>query len=164
MRTPAQQAASRANGARSRGPKTPEGKRRSSLNRISHGLLAKTTVLQKESRAGFERFLRQHVEKFAPRDPVEYAAVEELCSAEWRLRRLWSMERKAVDLELAAQSSSDDLECIVQAYNSMVRKHPHFQFFQRYENRLAYLARQALHRLMALQKQETTFEPKESLP
>ena len=44
-----QSAASRANGARSRGPVTPQGKRNSSRNGIRHGLLSKTITLQGES-------------------------------------------------------------------------------------------------------------------
>jgi hypothetical protein len=47
-RTPAsaaRAAASRANGGKSRGPKTPQGKDRSKFNRLKHGLCAATTVL-----------------------------------------------------------------------------------------------------------------------
>jgi hypothetical protein len=58
MRTPAQQSASRANGARS-------------LN-----LLAKVTVVKKESLKGFQELVRQYMLSTAPRN-----AVEEICSA-----------------------------------------------------------------------------------
>jgi hypothetical protein len=44
---------SRANGARSTGPVTAEGKRRSSQNATSHGLLARHIVMRDESPEGF---------------------------------------------------------------------------------------------------------------
>jgi hypothetical protein len=48
MRTERQIQASRANGARSRGPVTAEGKRNSSRNAVKHGWLAETIVLKSE--------------------------------------------------------------------------------------------------------------------
>ena len=51
MPTDKQKAASRANGARSRGPKTPEGKARSARNSLNHGLLARAILLEGESHA-----------------------------------------------------------------------------------------------------------------
>ncbi len=119
--TPAQQAAARANGARSRGPATPEGKLRSSENSLRHGLLARTAVLANESHDGFEEMLQGHIRRIGPRDSVEHEAIEEMCSAAWRLRRLWCMERKALDLELAAQDSPDQLERTVNAFDSLAR-------------------------------------------
>ena len=50
MSTPKQIAASRANGARSKGPVTTQVKRNSSRNSTRHGLYAQTIVLQAESR------------------------------------------------------------------------------------------------------------------
>ncbi|MCX6633518.1 MAG: hypothetical protein NT090_00250, partial [Acidobacteria bacterium] len=137
MRTPAQQAASRANGALSSGPKTEDGKRRSAAKPFSHDLLAKATVLKKESLEGFQELVRQYMLRIAPRDPVELAAVEEICSATWRLYRLRAIERKAIDLELATQSSPDDLECLLHACGALAGKNPHFHLLlQRHETRL----------------------------
>jgi len=51
MRPPAQQAASRANGALSRGPKTQDGKPRSSMDALSLHLLTKATVLKNNNLA-----------------------------------------------------------------------------------------------------------------
>ncbi len=54
MRTERQIEASRANGAKSRGPVTPEGRRNSCGNALKHGLFADTIVLKGELE---ERFL-----------------------------------------------------------------------------------------------------------
>jgi hypothetical protein len=64
MRTPAQQAAARANGARS------------SMNALSLHLLAEATVVKNESYKGSQELVRQYMLCVAPR-----AAVEETCSA-----------------------------------------------------------------------------------
>jgi hypothetical protein len=64
MRTPAQQATARANGARS------------SMDALSLHLLAKATIVKNESCESFQELLRQHTLRIAPRD-----AIEETCSA-----------------------------------------------------------------------------------
>src|SRR5579871_4025355 len=83
---------SRANGALSRGPLTPEGKRRSSQNAIHHGLLSDCVVLPGESLDTFAEVLAQHVDRFAPADGVELGMIEEMAAAYWRLRRSWAIE------------------------------------------------------------------------
>jgi len=153
MRTPAQQTASRANGARSRGPKTQPPNLRTSMDAPSLDLLTKTTVLKSESRKGFHELVRQHMLRFAPRDAVEQTAVEEICSATWRLHRLRAIERKAIDLELANQSSPDDLECLVHACGNLAGKNSNFHvFLQRYETRLQNIIRRSLARIRALRQ------------
>ncbi len=57
MPTDKQITASRANGARSRGPKTPEGKARSARNSTHHGLLARVLLLEGESRDRFDELV-----------------------------------------------------------------------------------------------------------
>jgi len=160
MRTPAQQAASRANGARSRGPNAQDGKHRSTTKPFCHNQLAKATVLKKESRKGLQELVRQHMLSIAPRDPVEQDAVEEICSATWRLYRLRAIERKAIDLELAAQSSPDDLECLVHACDVVAGKNSHL-LFQGHETRLQNIIRRSLARIEALRRiaPQEKFEP-----
>ena len=153
MRTPAQQSASRANGARSRGPKTQAPSPRTAMDALSLDLLTKTTVLKSESRKGFHELVRQHMLRFAPRDAVEQTAVEEICSATWRLHRLRAVERKAIDLELANQSSPDDLECLVHACGNLAGKDSNFHvLLQRYETRLQNIIRRSLARIRALRQ------------
>ena len=49
MRSELQNAASRANGAKSRGPVTPEGRLASAGNRLDHGMLADAIVIEGEA-------------------------------------------------------------------------------------------------------------------
>src|SRR5262249_22957893 len=89
--------AARANGARSRGPKTPEGKKISSQNAVKHGLLSQWVVLRDESAEGFDSLLSSYTERLRPRDNVEAKIVEEMCMAAWRIRRAWAMEARMLD-------------------------------------------------------------------
>src|ERR1035441_1485559 len=73
--------AARANGARSRGPATPEGKRRSSQNATSHGLLARCIVMENESRTAFEALIAQHCDRLQPADALEFGFIEEMAAA-----------------------------------------------------------------------------------
>src|SRR5437016_3007527 len=52
---------SRINGAKSRGPITPEGKQRSSLNSVRHGLLAKVHCLTNENQGLFKELLQDYL-------------------------------------------------------------------------------------------------------
>ena len=79
---------SRANGARSRGPVTLEGKQRASLNALAHGLLARCTLMQGESAEALEALLNQHLDRLGPTDGVELGMVQEMVAAYWRLCHL----------------------------------------------------------------------------
>src|SRR5207247_4933615 len=60
-------ATSRANGAKSRGPKTPETKERSSRNSLRHGIVArKTILLECEDPNQFQEMLEEYAETYQP--------------------------------------------------------------------------------------------------
>ena len=94
----------RANGARSQGPVTPEGKQRSSQNGIRHGILANTVVLEGESKERFEELLRSLTAELQPRSTAETALVETMAVARWRLLRIWSLQKTAFDIEMAREN------------------------------------------------------------
>jgi hypothetical protein len=152
MRTPAQQAASRANAARSTGPRTAAGKRRSAQNALRHGLCARATVLENESRCGFDEMLRQYIQHFAPRDAAEESAVAQMCSAAWRRRRIWSLEREALELEFVGQASPDELKPTANVFDPLTRNSPQFLLLSRYETSIDNTFHRSLARLLARPK------------
>src|SRR5947207_5059715 len=100
--------ASRANGAKSNGPTTPEGQQTSSLNALRHGLTANTVVLTNESKDRFDQVLDSYADHFQPQDEVEMDLVEELAVAKWRQRRAWAIETATLDHELDQQNLESD--------------------------------------------------------
>jgi hypothetical protein len=94
--------ASRANGAKSAGPKTPEGKRRSANNGIRHGILAQTVVFDDdEDRDAFVAKLASYEAEFEPDTESRADLVETLTIARWRLMRIWGIEKAGLCLEIA---------------------------------------------------------------
>ncbi len=80
--------ASRRNGAKSRGPKTAEGKARSSQNAIRHGLRARRWVLLGgESEAEFKRLEAALIEEWAPEGVTQSLLVQQIAAAAWRVGR-----------------------------------------------------------------------------
>ena len=94
----------RENGAKSKGPVTPEGKARSAQNPITHGLASKCVVLATESQEQFDEMLRQYRERWQPADINEDHLIIKMVNAYWRLNRIWAMETAYMDTEMMAQS------------------------------------------------------------
>jgi len=99
-RTEAQKLASRTNGALSKGPVTPEGKAKASLNAVTHGLHAVNPVLHVENPEEWKIFLNDHIQHWAPDSLPEWdLVVNELAGTKWRLKRLRKTEIALMDLE-----------------------------------------------------------------
>src|SRR5580658_6485842 len=110
---------SKANGALSKGPVTPAGKERSSLNALRHGLCAKCIVLDHESRENFLILLQQHTDRFQPANEVEVGMIEEMCAAYWRQRRAWAIETALLDKQIALQSGETGPERMAAALDHL---------------------------------------------
>jgi hypothetical protein len=150
--------AARANGAKSRGPKTPEGKQRSSLNAVKHGLTARTLVLDNESAADFDELCRQYLEEFQPAGRLETDLVQQMVSALWRQRRLWSIETALIDMEMDRREVEDDEiyeKCDPEARRAMAFKDlaggGALGLVNRYETRLRRMYDRALRLLQEIQ-------------
>ena len=105
MKSELQLQASRANGAKSKGPVTPQGKANSSRNNTRHGLLARGIVLESESEARFDEMLQRMIRDFQPQTDAEMTAVEAMASARWRGIRSSTLQKLALDREIAQQPS-----------------------------------------------------------
>jgi hypothetical protein len=85
--------ASRRNGAKSRGPKTPEGKGRSAQNALKHGLRAqKHVVLPDEDAAAFKALEAALIEELAPEGALQTVLAQRVVAATWRLERAERIE------------------------------------------------------------------------
>ena len=97
----------RINGAKSRGPKTPETRAISSLNAMSHGITAKTLVVQNEDPDHFLQMFNSYIDYLKPNNPVDIDLVTDLVAARWRLRRIWTYETAMLDIEMDAQPGEE---------------------------------------------------------
>ena len=146
--------ASRANGARSRGPVTESGKQISSQNACRHGLLARCVVVEGESHEGFEETLTEHLERFQPADGVELGIVEEMVAASWRMRRAWAIESRLLTDCVDAQPPCDPTGRLTAAFNSLADS-PALALLHRYEIRLHRMYQRGLRNLQRLQRADT---------
>jgi hypothetical protein len=135
----------RINGAKSRGPKTTEGKRLSSRNAVRHGLRSKHMfVLQNERKEGWDRMLAVCTEAFRPVTDYERELVEEIAAARWRLRRAWTVETGLFDIEMDSQAprleetfdSFDEGTRLACAFTALADQTRSLALLTRYETRL----------------------------
>ena len=85
--------ASRRNGAKSRGPKTPEGKARSAQNALKHGMRAqKYVVLPDEDAVEFQALEAALLDELAPEGVLQTVLARRVAVAAWRLARADRME------------------------------------------------------------------------
>jgi hypothetical protein len=89
MFTDAQLQANRANAKKSCGPKTEDGKARSKINALKHGLRAKTVnpVLPHEDPAELDAKIQEWIDDHQPANAVERELVSRAARISWRLDR-----------------------------------------------------------------------------
>lgn len=126
-RSAAQAAASRRNGAKSRGPVTDDGKQRAARNALRHGLTAaRLVVLADENEAAFRAARAAFVADWSPRGITELALVEEAAEAWWQLRRA-----RRLEVELWAALRRDDRD-LAYAFLADLERSGGFEGLRRY--------------------------------
>ena len=168
--------AARANGAKSRGPKTAEGKLASSRNALTHGLTARTVVLQNESQDDYHADLRAYLDHFRPQSKPETDLVHQLAAAQWRLVRYTIVESALLEQKMDEQA--DQLEAkyeiinerhrLAIAFESLAGANGSLALLNRYQARLHREYQRILKTLTDLQAarhaRESTLERKQKLP
>jgi hypothetical protein len=109
MTSPAKIAANRANSTKSSGPRTPEGKAVSAMNRLSHGLRAAVVVVPGEDPAEWENFREKIVASLEPENLLEAELASRVASGLWRLRRCDAMEALRAEATVATAIENPDM-------------------------------------------------------
>ncbi len=80
-----QLAANRANAHLSHGPNTADGKKKSSMNALRHGVTAQTTIMTEEDRIKHDEFCGNMMADFAPVGSMEIFLASSIAEEAWRL-------------------------------------------------------------------------------
>ncbi|MGB7721106.1 MAG: hypothetical protein WBL65_14465, partial [Bryobacteraceae bacterium] len=129
-----------------------------STNALRHGLLAKCVVLENESSECFDELVTQHQERFAPADGVEFAMIEEMVAANWRMRRAWAIENRLMEKAIRNQPPGDEAARIAGAFSDLAAS-PELNLLHRYEARLHRIYQRALENLLVLGEPDLPNQP-----
>src|SRR5579871_3882437 len=155
--SPARMQAARINGARSRGPKTPEGKLRAAGNRCTHGFYSQRLILKSESQAEFDRLLASYTSTIRPANPAESLHVRQLAEARWLLERAHYIQEEIISeasLNLP-NPSANPFQPGAQALERVIAT-SQFQLAFRAEGRYSRRYHQALTNLLTLRARSHT--------
>jgi hypothetical protein len=145
MTTEKQIAANRLNGLKG-GVKTSEGKARSKLNAVSHGLFTRNILLPGENAELLSQMRDKYHKELKPKGEIETLLVERIVSSAWRLNRVLKIDA-LTNMVKPKDEITDDFEYY---------GHYHFnnwQSYMRYETALENQIYKALRELNALQQE-----------
>ena len=124
--------ANRQNAQKSTGPRTENGKRRSRLNALRHGLAAETVVEALENPTSYKKFQAAIVSHYAPQSPLEHELVLRLASLLWRLRRATSIETGLFEIQAGSLHDSASTRAPIKPrmdlYRLLALREPSVQF------------------------------------
>ncbi len=92
----------RANAQHSTGPKSAEGKQKSSLNALRHGLTGQIVVMPGEDLEAYQQHVKSFTGDLHPVGAIEANLVQALADCSWRLNRVAVLENSVHALALPA--------------------------------------------------------------
>jgi hypothetical protein len=151
-----QLAANIANAQRSTGPRTEEGKQRSSLNARRHNLTGQVSAMTDEDRIAHDAFSAALIKSMAPEGALELQLAQRVATDSWRLNRASAIEdnifalghfRGPNDLDI----EQAELHAAMTAARTFMREAKAIELLTLYEQRLNRSIHKNLATLQALQ-------------
>jgi hypothetical protein len=102
----AQLIANRGNATHSTGPRTADGKSRTRLNGLRHGLTGQTVLLPEDDRAAYDKHCADLLTDLAPEGPLETQIAQSAADAYWRLNRIKAIEDNIFALGIEAHGGN----------------------------------------------------------
>src|SRR2546428_518304 len=157
----------RANGAKSRGPKSAETREKSSRNSLRHGFTSRHTILLEcENEDEFQDLEEEFAATYQPATPAEQDLVDEMVAARWRINRIRTIETVIMDCEMVRKKAEiektflqpDSGIHMAMAFRTLAEESNCTALISRYETRLSRMFDRAYRTLRQLQQQPA--EPK----
>ncbi len=156
MATSKQIEANQRNASKSSGSKTKQGKSRTSMNAMKHGILSSKVLLTNEDPSEFKVFTEQTFMALQPTGDIETLLADRIISIAWRLRRAIVVEGSLFEKDPLAFIGPDTVG------DTFRKQAEFFSVLSRYETgleRSLYRALHELQRVQALRKGMTTALP-----
>lgn len=109
-------AINRENAQHSTGPKTEEGKQRSSQNAFQHGLYSRALILPAENGIEYYRMRDALFAEYQPATATESLLVDQLAQSSWRIRRYQRIAFLSIDVEEPSQPMDCDLLVLAERF------------------------------------------------
>ena len=145
--------ANRANAQKSTGPRTPEGKLRSSANALKHGLTARDLTALGEHYDSLPETIAAFRLSWQPRTPYESTLVDQLAVLKVRLDRCTRMETGILDNGIPSISAETSPESVNSAIgDAFSHNTSSLTLLSRYETQISRAYDRAFKQLQSLQK------------
>ena len=158
--------ANRQNARKSTGPRTDEGKARSSKNAITHGVFCQGVVIVKEDEPLFKALRKEFIRDLKPQRHIELQMVDKIVECTWKQRRLRITESAEYELELrehlreAGQTWEEEMArndqpdyCAPVAMSRMIeREEGNLEHYTRLDQRLQNMIHRCLKELRTLRE------------
>ena len=163
-------AANRSNALLSTGPRTEEGKRRSSLNAMRHGITGQVATMTDEDRAAHDAFSKALMQNLAPDGAMEVQLAQRIATDSWRLNRISAVEDNLFalgELQHGGQTCPDapQLDAALTMAHVFTEQSKQLQLLSLYEQRINRAIQKnlaLLHSLQATRKAEREAAMKEA--
>ena len=163
-----QLAANRANAQLSSGPKSEDGKRKSSLNARRHNLTGQVTAMTPEDRAAHDVLSAGIIKSMAPEGELELALAHRIATDFWRLNRASAIEDNIFALGLSRHADDNidhpELQAAFAAARTFTAEGKSIALLTLYEQRLNRSLQKNLAVLRSLQAVRKADAAKLSLP
>jgi hypothetical protein len=150
----AQLRANRRNAQKSTGPKTPEGKARSSKNALKHGFCSTDIFMEGEDRCEFYRFRIEMLRFTRPRNIVEEQFSEQVIRGAWKLKRLQGAELEVLEDRIATLKRQGKTFTPGFALADLLWGDKEFSGQQRYERQMTSMMHRGIEQLRKCRKDE----------
>ena len=94
----------------SSGPRTPEGRARSSMNALRHGITGQVSITTVEERAAHDKFVQELIDRLRPEDALELQFASLIAEDFWRLQRIRAVENDILALGNFSEAAEIDVD------------------------------------------------------